>query len=95
MVDALQYVTLTRPDSAFSVNKICQYMAFSLDSHWTTIKCIMHYLSDTLDHDFLISPAPHSCKLSLCAYNDFDLVSDLDDRRSTSGSCNYLGTNLI
>lgn len=33
IVGALQYVTITKPDIAYSVNKVCQYMQCSLDSH--------------------------------------------------------------
>lgn len=34
LVGALQYVTLTRPNITYCVNKSCQFMANLLDSHW-------------------------------------------------------------
>lgn len=33
-VGALQYLTITRPDISYSVNKVCQFMQNPLHSHW-------------------------------------------------------------
>lgn len=33
MVGALQYVTLTRPDIAFNVNKACEFIDSPIESH--------------------------------------------------------------
>lgn len=33
VVVALQYVTITRPEIAFSANKVCQFMAHTLETH--------------------------------------------------------------
>jgi histone deacetylase 1/2 len=95
VVGALQYATMTRPDIAFSVNKVCQFMANPLETHWKAVKRILRYLKGTLGHGLLISPSTAGPPFSLRAYSDADWATDQDDRRSTSGSCIYFGPNLV
>jgi len=47
VVGALQYVTLTRPELSFSVNKVCQYMHNPQLTHWKALKRILRYLAGT------------------------------------------------
>jgi len=47
IVGALQYVTLTRPDIAYAVNKVCQFMQSPMDEHWKAVKSILRYLRGT------------------------------------------------
>lgn len=95
IVGALQYLTLTRPEIAYSVNKVCQFLANPLTTHWQAVKRILRYLGSTSTHGLLFQPANSNSTLSLRAYTDSDWGSDPDDRRSTSGSCVYLGPNLV
>lgn len=67
IVSALQYVVITRPDIAFSVNKVCQYMHKPLDVHFKVVKRILRYLQGTLDVGLQFNR--HS-KLILEAYSD-------------------------
>ncbi|GAU29238.1 hypothetical protein TSUD_362280 [Trifolium subterraneum] len=94
-VGALQYATLTRPDIAYSVNKVCQFMSHPLESHWKAVKRILRYLKGTINHGLLLHPSTSSPPFSLRAYSDADWATDQDDRRSTSGSCIYFGPNLV
>lgn len=57
IVGALQYVTLTRPEISFSVNKVCQFLSNPLEDHWKVVNRILRYLSGTLHHGLLIHPA--------------------------------------
>nr|GEY76081.1 hypothetical protein [Tanacetum cinerariifolium] len=54
VVGSLQYVTLSRPDMAFAVNKVCQYMHALTENHWSVVKRILRYLHGTVEHGMLI-----------------------------------------
>jgi hypothetical protein len=45
IIDALKYLSLTRPDIAFSINKVCQYLNSPTSVHWATVKHILRYIS--------------------------------------------------
>uniref|UniRef100_A0A2N9HU77 Reverse transcriptase Ty1/copia-type domain-containing protein n=1 Tax=Fagus sylvatica TaxID=28930 RepID=A0A2N9HU77_FAGSY len=40
IVGSLQYLSLTRPDLAFAVNKVCQYMSHPTEDHWSAVKLV-------------------------------------------------------
>lgn len=92
ILGALQYATITRPDIAFAVNKVSQFMHSPSTTHWASVKRILRYLTGTLSHGLSFQPAS---ALTLHAYSDADWAGCPDDRRSTSGFCIYLGSNSI
>jgi hypothetical protein len=91
-VGSLQYLSLTRPDVAFAVNKVSQFMQDPRDTHWTAVKRILRYLKSTFHHHLYIHK---SSSTNLTAYSESDWAGCPDDRRSTSGYCIFLGRNLI
>lgn len=68
-VGALQYLTITRPDIAFSVNKACQFMQSPCISHWKAVMRIFRYLNGTTNHGILLTASP---RLSLHGFCDVD-----------------------
>jgi hypothetical protein len=49
LVGGLQYLTLTRPDLSFSVNKVCQYLRVPTMLHLIAAKRILWYVKGTID----------------------------------------------
>ncbi|XP_022003783.1 uncharacterized mitochondrial protein AtMg00810-like [Helianthus annuus] len=43
VVGALQYATLSRPDIAFAMNRVCQFMNVPTENHWSAVKRILCY----------------------------------------------------
>jgi len=95
VVGALQYLTITRPDITFAVNKVCQFMANPREDHWLAVKRILRYLKGTVNFGLKLQALPTAAPYSFCAFSDADWGMDQDDRRSTSGVCVFLGSNMI
>lgn len=68
-VGALQYVTLTRPNMAFFVNKLCQFMHCRTDVHWQAIKHLLLYLKGTTSHGLKYV---HSNSLQILCFTNSD-----------------------
>ena len=92
VVGFLQYLSLTRPDLSFVVNKVCQFMHQPIIVYWSAVERLLHYLKHTISHGLLLR-----CQFSLHlhAFSDSDWAGCPNDRCSTSGYCVFLGTNLI
>ena len=92
IVGALQYLTITRPNISFSVNKICQYLHAPTTVHWTAAKRILRFVKHTMNSGLAYK---RSSSTLLSAFSDADWAGDVDDRRSTGGFAVYFGPNLI
>ncbi|VVA32541.1 PREDICTED: retrotransposon, partial [Prunus dulcis] len=44
LIGALQYLTFTRPDVAYAVNHVCQYMNNPTEVHYFLVKRILRYV---------------------------------------------------
>jgi histone deacetylase 1/2 len=92
VVGGLQYLTLTRPDISFAVNKVCQFLSQPTEVHWEAVKRILRYVKGTLHTGLHIRKSPlHGVSI----FTDADWAGCVDDCRSTSGFAVFVGPNLI
>ncbi|KAL4029945.1 hypothetical protein IC575_008173 [Cucumis melo] len=92
LVGSLIYLTVTRPDIAYAVHIVSQFMAAPRTIHFTAVLRILRYVKGTLGHGLQFSS---QSSLVLSGYSDADWAGDPTDRRSTTGYCFYLGDSLI
>ncbi|XP_021823979.1 uncharacterized protein LOC110765210 [Prunus avium] len=91
LVGGLQYLTFSRPNIAFVVNTLCQFMHVPTDTHFAAVKRVLRYLGGTLTHGIHFT----SGDVRLQAYSNADWVGDVNDLRSTIGYDVFLGNNPI
>lgn len=92
VVGSLQYLSLTRPDISFAVNRLSQYMHQPTTEHWNAVKRLLRYLVGTQNQGlyFATSNTP-----SLHAYTDADWAGNKDDYTSTGAYIVYFGRHPI
>ena len=91
-VGAMQYLSLTRMDISFAVNKLSQIMHQPSMHHWFAVKRVLRYLKGTCTHGILIRK---SASLNLHAFVDADWAGDVNDHTSISTYLVFLGATPI
>ncbi|KAJ9548882.1 hypothetical protein OSB04_021425 [Centaurea solstitialis] len=92
LVGSLVYLTVTRPDIAYAVHIVSQFMSAPCSDHYAAVLRILRYLKGTMFHGLYFSS---TSSLILRGFSDADWDSDMTDRRSTTGFCFFLGDSLI
>lgn len=92
LVGSLVYLTVTRPDLAYAVHLVSQFMAAPRTHHYAAVLRILRFVKGTLFQGLYF---PFNSSLELKAFSDSDWGGDLTDRRSTTGYCFFLGDSLI
>jgi hypothetical protein len=92
LVGRLIYLSHTRPDIAYAVSVVSRYMHDPRSGHLEVVNRILRYLKGCLGKGILFSNHGH---LKVHGYTDADWAGCLDDRRSTSGYCVFVGDNLV
>lgn len=90
IVGALQYLTITHLNIAFSVNQVCQFMRNPTNVHWVVVKRILHYLKHSYDHSLVYRHG----SLHVVAYSDANYAGDPDNHYSTGDYGIFLGPNF-
>ncbi|KAJ0927704.1 putative RNA-directed DNA polymerase [Helianthus annuus] len=92
LVGKLIYLSHTRPDIAYAVGVVSQFMHQPQVSHMEAVWRIIRYLKGTTSYGILFQPNKH---LKIQAYTDADWAGDKGNRRSTSGYFTLVGGNLV
>ncbi|XP_062104178.1 uncharacterized mitochondrial protein AtMg00810-like [Humulus lupulus] len=92
LLGALQYLCHTRPDIAYAVNKLSQFIQEPTTKHWRGAKRVLRYLKGTITHGIHIGL---NDRLSIVGDSDADWACCPDDRKSVAGYCVFLGDALV
>nr|GEX15735.1 hypothetical protein [Tanacetum cinerariifolium] len=92
MIGSLMYVTSSRLDIMFATCKCARYQENPNEHHVSVVKRIFRYLKGTIN---LGHWYPKDSGFDLTAYSDADHAGCHLDRKSTSGSVQFLGDKLV
>jgi hypothetical protein len=91
-IGSLLYLTAKRPDIQFSICQCARFQASPRTSHRPVVKQIFRYLHHTPDFGLWYSA---SSSLALHGFSDVDFAGCRLDRKSTYGTCQFLGSSLV
>ncbi|GAV66630.1 hypothetical protein CFOL_v3_10140 [Cephalotus follicularis] len=92
MIGSLLYLTASRTDILFSVCLCARFQAYPKETHLHDVKRIFKYLAYTPSLGLWY---PRNSSFDLHTYSDADFGGYKVDRKSTSGTCQFLGNMLI
>ncbi|VVA39701.1 PREDICTED: Retrovirus-related Pol poly from transposon, partial [Prunus dulcis] len=92
LVGKLIYLAHTRPDIAYAVSVVSQFMHEPREVHMQAVERILRYLKSSPGKGLLFSK--HN-NFAIEAYTDADWAGSISDRRSTTGYCTFVGGNLV
>ncbi|GJT30877.1 putative ribonuclease H-like domain-containing protein [Tanacetum coccineum] len=92
MIVSLMYLTASRPDIMFAVCACARFQVTPKTSHLLAVKRIFRYLKGKPTLGLWYS---RDSPFELVAYTDSDYAGATQDRKSTTGGCQFLGNMLI
>lgn len=76
VVGALHYLSLTRPNVSYVVNKLARLIHSPTKTHWSAAKRVFLYLKSTIHHGLLMK---RNHQLHGIAFTDDDWIGNCDD----------------
>lgn len=91
LVGKLIYLSHTRPDIAYSVSVVSQFMHSPYEEHLEAVYRILRYLKATPGEGIFFKKTNQRIEV----FTDADWAGSVNDRRSTSGYCTFVWGNLV
>ena len=92
VIGSLLYLTASRPDIMYSVCLCARFQSCLKESHLSVVKRILKYLKGTMNIGLWY---PKSDNFELIGFSDADFSGCKVERKSTSGTCHFLGHSLV
>ncbi|XP_019052185.1 PREDICTED: uncharacterized protein LOC109114293 [Nelumbo nucifera] len=92
LVGKLIFLSLTRPNIAYAVHVVSQFMHNPKIPHMKAVERILRYLKSCLGKGILFRK---NDRIEVEGYTDADWAGSVGDRKSTSGYCTFVGGNLV
>jgi hypothetical protein len=92
MIGSLLYLCASRPDIMLSVCMCARYQSNPKECHLVAVKRILRYLVSTPCFGVWY---PKGSTFDLIGYSDSNYAGCKVDRKSTSGTCQFLGRSLV
>ncbi|RVW28606.1 Retrovirus-related Pol polyprotein from transposon RE1 [Vitis vinifera] len=92
MIVSLLYLTASRPDIMYSICLCARFQSCPKESHLSAIKRILRYLKGTMDIGLWY---PKGDNFQFIGFSDADFAGCKVERKSTSGTCHFLGHSLV
>ena len=92
LVGKLIYLTITRPDIAYSVSIVSQFMHAPTLIHLGIVKRLFRYLKGSIGRGILFK---NNGGTDIVGYVDVDWAGNALDRKSTTGFCVFVGGNMV
>ncbi|CAN1268353.1 Retrovirus-related Pol polyprotein from transposon TNT 1-94 [Linum perenne] len=92
LIGRLVYLCTTRPDIAFAVNYLSQFVSQPTDLHMQAASRIVRYIKNDPGKGLFF---PANSELKLHGFSDSDWAGCPDSRRSTTGFCIFIGDSLV
>ncbi|OMO54865.1 Integrase, catalytic core [Corchorus capsularis] len=93
LVGRLMYLAHTRPDLAYALSIVSQFMHNPSEQHMKAIMRILRYVKSAPGKGILFTKNEDWQGINV--YMDADWAGSLDDRRTTSGYFTFVGGNLV
>ena len=92
LVERLIYLSHTRPDIAYAVSVVSQFMHCPSKEHMDAVYRVLRYLKSSPGKGLFFG---RNNDYKISGYTDADWAGDQTDRKSTSGYFMFVGKNLV